>query len=223
MTEEQIKLLKEYNININNICENMNDIYKYNYIDMGGLLIVDLFDISREYFEMFEITNIIKVRKEYILKALENREFGKILFLMDKPYRLEVFKTIFEIIPDEDKYNLFIELYITSEYGFNSISKSFWEKVLRYKPNKSFDLPREITIYRGEGKLSTPKEMAYSWSLDKKVGEFFQNRFVLDGEPKGKLYKAKVKTCDIIDYLTDREESEILVEYRYLYNVEEVE
>lgn len=220
LTNEQIFLLKKHNINPSNVLKNDNFLYKYTYVDMGGLLILDLIDIDEQYFEMMKIEKNIKQRKLYIEKALKMEDFSKILFLMDKPYRLEVYKQIFEEIPNEDKYKIFIDLYVNAEYGFSNISESFLNEILKYKPKIDLsDLDDEIIIYRGEGLKSNKKEKALSWTTDIKVARFFANRF----NNNGRVYKGKVKKENIIDFLRDRSESEILVQYKYIYDVRRID
>lgn len=147
-------------------------------------------------------------------------DFSKILFLMDKPYRLEVYKQIFEEIPNEDKYKIFIDLYVNAEYGFSNISESFLNEILKYKPKIDLsDLDDEIIIYRGEGLKSNKKEKALSWTTDIKVARFFANRF----NNNGRVYKGKVKKENIIDFLRDRSESEIIGQYKYIYDVRRID
>lgn len=220
LSQQQISILKKHNIDATKIIKNDNFLYKYTYIDMGGLLIFDLIDIEENYFEQMKIAHIIQTRKSYIEKALKMKDFSKILFLMEKPYRLEVYKRIFEAIPNEDKYKIFIDLYVNAEYGFNNISKIFLNEILKYKPKIDLsDLDDEIVIYRGEGLKSTKKENALSWTTDIKVAKFFANRF----NSNGKIYKGKVKKENIIDFLRDRSESEILVQYKYIYDVRRID
>jgi len=75
-----------------------------------------------------------------------------------------------------------------------------------------------LTIYRGEGDLSTPIEDAMSWTLSKEVAMFFAKRF----SSKGTCYKAKVYLQDIYDYLPERNEQEILVDFCSLENIKKL-
>ena len=54
---------------------------------------------------------------------------------------------------------------------------------------------------------------------DIKVARFFANRF----NNNGRVYKGKVKKENIIDFLRDRSESEILVQYKYIYDVRRID
>ena len=166
-----------------------------------------------------DIENLIKKRTNKIKECIKNNDFETILFLLDKSYRLQTYENIFDLILDDKKYDIFINVYVSAEYGFNDISEEFLDEILEYRPNKEFtELDDEIIIYRGEGAESTNKENALSWTTDFKIANFFANRF----KDNGKIYKAKVKKKDIIDYIQDRGESEILVKYEYVYDVERV-
>ena len=219
LNEKQLKILEKFNIDRDKIVENDNRIYPYTYVDMDGLFILDLFQIDEQYFEIMDIKNLIKKRTSYINECVKNKDFEPILFLLEKSYRLQAYKNIFNLIPDNKKYDIFINVYISAEYGFDDISEDFLDEILEYTPTKEFiELNNEIIIYRGEGEKSTNKENALSWTTDLKIAKFFATRF----KDNGKIYKAKVKKKDIIDYIQDRGESEILVKYEYVYDVERV-
>ena len=65
-----------------------------------------------------------------------------------------------------------------------------------------------LTIYRGQASKSTSYEEALSWTLDKNVALFFANRFDSDDS---KILKSRVHINDVIAYISDREEFEVLV------------
>ena len=78
----------------------------------------------------------------------------------------------------------------------------------------------EITVYRaGEEEL---KKAPYrlSWTLDIDIAHFFLYEY--KGAHASHLYKATIKPCDVIAYTDDREEQEVL-QYRYVYNIIELE
>lgn len=70
------------------------------------------------------------------------------------------------------------------------------------------DLPGIITIYRGAGTNSTPVNKAISWTTDIGKAYFFAS-WRYDGK-EARIYTAKVKKEDVIEYITDRGESEII-------------
>ena len=75
----------------------------------------------------------------------------------------------------------------------------------------------EIIKNRGEGDKSTSYTEAYSWTISKEIADFFAHRFDSDGI----IYKAKVRQQDILDYINDRNEQEILVFPENVYEVKE--
>ena len=219
LSEEQIQILEKYNMDKNKIMKTGNMIYPYAYVDLDGLLILDLIGIDDSYFNFMNIEELIQKRTDKIKECIENEDYETILFLLDKPYRLQTYENIFYLIPDDKKYDIFISVYVSAEYGFNDISEDFLDEILEYRPNKEFpELDEELIICRGEGKESTNKEYALSWTTDIKIAEFFANRF---GD-NGVIYKGKVKKEDIIDFIQDRGESEVLVKYEYIYDVEKI-
>ena len=74
-----------------------------------------------------------------------------------------------------------------------------------------------ITVYRAglEGIGDAP--FSLSWTTSRPVANFFYNRH--DG---GHVYKASLRTCDVIAYDDDRDEREVL-QYGDVYDVEEIE
>ena len=73
-----------------------------------------------------------------------------------------------------------------------------------------------ITVYRGVTSSSTHYEKAISWTLNEDVAEFFAMRF----NSKGKIMKAEIHIDDIHDYLSNRNEEEILLNPKKLINTE---
>jgi hypothetical protein len=65
-----------------------------------------------------------------------------------------------------------------------------------------------VTIYRGENTKSANSDDAFSWTLTKKTAEFFADRFNKGG---GKINKKDINPKEIIDYLPNRGESEVIL------------
>ena len=70
------------------------------------------------------------------------------------------------------------------------------------------ELPEMLTVYRGEGSESTDYQEAFSWTLDINKAYFFAS---WRGGEKARIVKAQIRKADVVEYLTDRNESEILV------------
>ena len=139
--------------------------------------------------------------------------------------KLEYFNLLVERgIDFEGFYRKFIDFYTYADYGFGCISEENIEKIFEKKTSEDIQktneslssLPDTITIYRGQTKVGTPLEMAYSWSLDKNIAMFFAARL---GTDEAEIVEAKVKKEDIIEYIKGSEQ-EILVRYRDVEIVE---
>jgi len=84
--------------------------------------------------------------------------------------------------------------------GFFTDDEKRWEK-----------LPNEITVYRGGD------DMGLSWTTEIKVAEFFQRRYH-DGA--GRVFQSTIMKRDVLAYLTDRSESEIVADPYTLGDIE---
>ena len=77
------------------------------------------------------------------------------------------------------------------------------------------NLGEEIVIYRGCSRHGNKN--GSSWTIDKKVADWFARRFLKDGE-YGRVYTAKVRKKNIIAYL-DTKEKEVIVDWRGVFDV----
>ena len=84
------------------------------------------------------------------------------------------------------------------------------------KLNFVSDFSGVVTIYRGVG--SEKYRDGISWTLAKSKAEWFATRFT----DNGIVYSAKVKSKDILYYISERGEEEIIVDPKKLMQVERV-
>lgn len=77
-----------------------------------------------------------------------------------------------------------------------------------------------LTIYRGEDEKSNSYKSALSWTLSLDMAKFFANRY--NKTNSGKVYQATVAKEDILAYLPEREEEEVIVKSSDLINVEQI-
>lgn len=75
-------------------------------------------------------------------------------------------------------------------------------------------LPNVITIYRGCKNITDAHGI--SWTLSQETAKWFAERF----SRNNKVYTAQIEKKHVIGYLADRGEQEVLVDYRYLQNIE---
>ncbi|MBY6842869.1 hypothetical protein [Clostridium botulinum] len=212
---EFIKTINKLDLDINDFYKVEGKLYKYCYLK--GTVLVEIYDISEDYFINFRVKEQIRQRESIHQRCIKNKEYIRLFCLIDKPYRFLFYQQLFNDIPDEQKYEVFKDIYTSCEYGFNNLSREFLEEVFKYnKANKNWFDEDIITIYRGEGDLSTSCDEAYSWTIDIDVARWFAERF----NSEGKVYKGYIKQDHILDYIEDRNEKEILVFPEDVFNVE---
>lgn len=179
----------------------------YSYCYNNGFVRLEMYGVDEEYFKDFNVIDSINEREKYISNALESNDFDSVLSIVAKPLRFDAYKALFDRIPEEDRFDTFIWIYTTSEYGFSDLDKDFLKTVFKYRKEKP-KLPKscgsEVTIYRGVCSKSTPAEDALSWTLDKGVAHYYACRF-----GSGKVYRGKIKKSDILWHI--EHEDEVLV------------
>ena len=106
----------------------------------------------------------------------------------------------------EDGYDLENLFYYLGEYRYSSIRMKI-TKQLKKQLKKQIDLNGYITIYRGFNKNS--RENGNSFTLSKKVAIKFSNRW---GKDEGYVNKYQIHIDDVIAFITDRNEAEIIAD-----------
>jgi hypothetical protein len=173
--------------------------------------------LKREMLEMIHLDKNFERKQKQYAELLANKDYVSLFNHVDKKALIPVYMEMYDEIPDSQKYDTFIELYVRSEFGFemfpmNFLKDVFSKRKLSSEWKKSMDKfkketknAEEVTIYRGVGSKSTQDGM--SWTLSKKTAKFFADRF---GQ-KGKVMEKTVKASDVLDYLDNRGESEVLI------------
>jgi len=158
-------------------------------------------------------------KKRQFEEILKRKNYEDLFHHVDKKILIPTFVEMYDEIPDNQKYNVFTDLYTRSEFGFGMFPKEIvkdvfakrelsndWKKRMQnFKRAIKKNEDGTITVYRGEGSKSTPGGM--SWTLDRKTAKFFADRFGANGKIKTK----KVNPEEVLDYLNDRGESEVLI------------
>lgn len=176
--------------------------------------------IDKAYFDMFNLAKGLKMQKKLVEKAFVTGNFSPILDLAETVSQLILFEYYYEHVKPEDKYALFMDTYIHQEYGFTWFQKDIVQDAFASQPEAvrnqaiekltaelSVTADDRITVYRGMGTESTPVDEAMSWTIAERTAHFFANRL---GEG-GYVVKGEVAVKDVIDYLTGRNESEVIV------------
>lgn len=84
---------------------------------------------------------------------------------------------------------------------------------------KFTDLPESITVYRGVNEYNAENIKALSWTLNKDTAEWFANRFGNNGT----VYQAEIEKQHIFAVFDGRNESEVIVDPKYLTDITEVQ
>jgi len=224
-TSTQISNLAEYlEVDIQHFYINTKGMSQFVYYNNGVL--AEIYNWSIEDAKIIKLKERIHAQTKYINDNIVKEKFHDVFTMVDKRILLITYQDLFDLIPDNDKYLIFRDIYVRLEYGFNYIEQDFVEKVLQFrkkdkglknKLNKICDSNGYITIYRGMGNLSTTIESAYSWTTNLYTALFFAVRFEADSN--GRVYLAKIHKNKVIDYINNRNEFEILAQYNDLQDV----
>ncbi len=151
-------------------------------------------------------------------EVADGNYISSIISLPDR-MRLEYFELLVQRGVDfPNFYEKFYSFYIMSDYGFSVLSAKTIEEIVKKKTAKDVErtelclksLPETLTIYRGQTKVSTPLEKAYSWTTDKSVACFFASRL---GTEEAEIVEARVSKDKILEYNISGNESEVWVKY----------
>lgn len=165
------------------------------------------------------MTTMLKKRILEVKKCLESGRFDHLFMITETVGQPLVFETVYDQLPKEDRYELFMDMYILHDYGFSNYdrdivadaishqSKELREKNLKSLKEKVTIQDGKITVYRGMGNESTPAEKAMSWTTSEKTAYFFANRLGTDGV----VLKGTVALDEIIDFITQRSEDEVII------------
>ncbi len=179
----------------------------------------EIFSLNIDAWEMFRYEEVIRYKEEIFKESILSGDYKSFFALMEKKLLIDAYLKLINEISLEQKYDIFTDVYIRSEYGFDKFSIEFlkdlfrvrlnskdWEKRIE-KLNNKYSEQSSLVIYRGVTDQSNSLEQSFSWTLNIEVAEFFAKRF----DSKGKVYRARVNLLDVIDYFEYRNEAEVLV------------
>lgn len=140
---------------------------------------------------------------------------------------------VYEVMPDA--FNLYYEDipkelrrdFVLTCYSDHGDSIPACRKAVRgLERNGINELPTEyanqdyITVYRAGEEPIEKANYRLSWTLSEDVARFFYDTY--KHRHANAIYKAKIRPCDVIAYMNDRDEQEVL-QYRKVYDIEVVE
>ncbi|WP_297293905.1 hypothetical protein [uncultured Oscillibacter sp.] len=148
-----------------------------------------------------------------------------------KPYKLIFLKYIKQYLSAEDigTYLALNWSLIENISGDKNITKSQMVSMFRAADKDTLlsDIERQaldgisdcIEIYRGIKRGKHHEILGMSWTTNIEVARKFANRF----NKGGTVYKGKIDKKDILAYFDNRSESEVVVDYRGLYEIKKIE
>ena len=155
----------------------------------------------------------------------------RIYIMCNKPYGLTFLKFAMPHLSCEDFSNMFSDAWIRSENPNSdpNVPKGKLLEMFR-AANTAFlmnaseraefaDLDDTVTVYRGVTNYNAKNIKAMSWTLDYDTALWFAHRFGEDGT----VYNATIDKSHILALFNGRGESEVVVDPKYLMNIEETE
>ncbi len=142
-------------------------------------------------------------------------------------YRFAFLKYIMPYLSQKDFSNYLVDAWVLTEAPNGDPNFTTNQMVgLFKKADKSIlmdedeleafnSLDDKLTVYRGVTQYNANKIRVLSWTLDRDTAEWFAHRF---GE-NGKVYEAVIDKEHILAYFASRKESEVIVEPKYLENI----
>lgn len=172
-----------------------------------------------------ELNEARKIVEEDIAKV---DKYNTYLIMINKPYLAAFFKYTKDYVSEEDYNSFLADMWTMVEFVNNDANISPNQFVNIFKKTKKELLMEEdellaynklddkLTVYRGVKPKSSTK--ALSWTTDIKTAQWFADRW----EKNGKVYKAQIDKKYVFAYFLGRGESEVVLDYHKLENVEEV-
>ena len=158
--------------------------------------------------------HIYEQKKEDLIHAVLHREYSKIVYLHERPYRLDAFIKIAKDMPDHKYWSLLASVWTDTENAWQNLEE--WRALFSAdRPAKGHlmnedehftleNLPETVEIYRGcEPAVN---EDGLSWTLDPEKAKFFADRF---GKP-GKVLQKTVNKAEIVALFQGRNEAEVI-------------
>ncbi len=148
-------------------------------------------------------------------------------FLITKPYRMAFLKYAMPYMSQADFSHFLASVWISVEapHSDPNFTQSDFVKMFKQASPEHLmseeeqallqSLPEEVTIYRGVTSYNAENVKGLSWTLKQHTAEWFAQRY----SEQGKVYQATVNKANIIAILTDRNESEVIVDPKILKDI----
>lgn len=160
-----------------------------------------------------------RAKKRMLDNAMLAKQWDRVIWLHERPYRLDAFMEIQENLSDEEYWSLLGDIWVDSENIWQN--REEWAECLTSpRPGRHFlmseedrraleALPDTLTIYRGGIEQNID---GLSWTLDEDQAAFFAKRLQPEvGGLPTLIATAQILKSDALAYFTGRSEDEILL------------
>lgn len=157
-----------------------------------------------------------QLKKDAVERALREENWHTYIFMHERPYRFEAFRTIARHISPREYWKVVRNVWDDSENIWqhritwaNLFSKEDpLRPLLMSRRERKFlsGLPQKFVVYRGQVKKS---HSGMSWTLDRDKAEWFASRYQRSNPSL--LVKGIADKQFVIAYMEDRNESEIVI------------
>ena len=213
--------LKKHGLTTNNVIINFNKAFCYCYVVVENVY-VELMFLDYKLFDFLKLKDRINKMQEHQQECLKNKDYINYFCMIADDFKIYEFEKHYKDIKKEDVWEVFKYIYCKLDFSINVWNKDILYEVLNNRKNERTKEDKKVTIYRGEGSLSKSyKDCAISWTTDINVAKRFISKDTRDNNCV--IYKAVVEDKNIIDYIDDRNEDEILIFGKDIKNVEIVE
>lgn len=173
---------------------------------------------SNKFVDIIEDSEALQIARDDLQAKINSVDSAERVFMFLRPqYRLTLFKYTNQYMSSKDFEEVLLFSWIMVEHPLKDINVTKSEMLKWFsKLGYVSDLSGVVTIYRGVG--SEKYRDGISWTLDREKAEWFATRFT----DNGIVYSAKVKSKDILYYISERGEEEIIVDPKKLMQMERV-
>ena len=161
-----------------------------------------------------------KLWRSFMEQSIDEANLLRLFMLMNKPYILTFIKFTQRFLSDEDLGfvlgNFWTEIEqislddnITGKDIVEWFTRAAKDKLMDEEERELFNsLPEEVTVYRGVTDHNKSRHKAFSWSTDRKVAEWFADRFQTG---TGQIWTLTVPKDRILCCFEGRNEHEVIV------------
>ena len=151
----------------------------------------------------------LEVRKDYVVKKLQKKDFEGYIFMHEKPYRLDAFLKIMNQLSDKSYWGILRDIWQNIENNWQNLET--WKELMQSnRKHREFfmeeeerdflnTLPETFTIYRGH---TFNNENGFSYTLDIEKAKWFSKRF----SRKGAVSEKVINKSDVFAYLSSEQE-----------------